>query len=478
MNIPERGAIAQLLAALALMLAAVGGAQAAAKIVIVNGNAPGVGFNDLAPAQPIGGNTGRTLGAQRLIAFQHAADIWGSTINSSVTIRIAASFEPLPCNETGAVLGAAGANEIFTDFPNAPKPGTWYPSALASKLAGTDVASPGEAHIRARFNSRLGLFPDCLPDLPFYLGVDNQHGERIDLVAVLLHEIAHGLGFQSFTDEETGEQFDNLPSIWDFFLVDSRNDKLWVNMTNDERRQSAISGPFLAWNGPRVTAAVPKVLRPESILDISGPAAGSAAGNYEVGDALFGPELNEDAVTGELMPVVDQPQGTGWACTPLSAQNALAVRGNIALVDRGACAFVIKARIVQEAGARAMVVAENAPGPVTPLRGEDDEVKIPAVRISYEAGQALKQVLARRSRTRSGVIASLGVDPSRLAGTDRKKRIRMHSPVEYQPGSSVSHYTVDTRPNQLMEPAINQDLPHEVKPPRDLTYPLLQDIGW
>jgi hypothetical protein len=29
-----------------------------------------------------------------------------------------------------------------------------------------------------------------------------------------------------------------------------------------------------------------------------------------------------------------------------------------------------------------------------------------------------------------------------------------------------------------MEPAINQDLMHEVKPVADLTYTLLQDIGW
>jgi len=29
-----------------------------------------------------------------------------------------------------------------------------------------------------------------------------------------------------------------------------------------------------------------------------------------------------------------------------------------------------------------------------------------------------------------------------------------------------------------MEPAINGDLTHEVTPPNDLTYRLLQDIGW
>jgi len=30
----------------------------------------------------------------------------------------------------------------------------------------------------------------------------------------------------------------------------------------------------------------------------------------------------------------------------------------------------------------------------------------------------------------------------------------------------------------LMEPAINDDLTHDVTPPRDLTFRLLQDLGW
>lgn len=465
-------------AAAALLL--LGGAwhsAQAATIIVVNTNLPGEGFNDLTPAEPVGGNTGRTLGAQRLIAFQHAADVWGSTISSSVPIRIAASFEALPCDANGAVLGAAGAVEIFSDFANAPRK-AWYPSALASKLAGADMASEGQAHIRARFNSRLGMAPDCLPGAPFYLGIDNQHGDQVDLVAVLLHEIAHGLGFQSFTDDATGEQYENQPSVWDFFLVDSRSNRPWSDMSNEERRLSAISGPYLAWNGPLVIGELGRVLKAQSNLAISGRNAGSAKGNYEVGDASFGPPLGSAAVNGQLMPVVDQADGSGLACTALSPKNARAVRGNIALVDRGTCAFTIKARMVQEAGAKGMIVAENAAGPVTPLGGADAAVTIPAVRISFEAGKSLKAVLAKRTRNKSGVTASLGVDPSRLAGTDLAKRIRMHSPIENEPGSSVSHFTVDARGNQLMEPAINQDLMHEVKPVRDLTYTLLQDIGW
>jgi hypothetical protein len=54
----------------------------------------------------------------------------------------------------------------------------------------------------------------------------------------------------------------------------------------------------------------------------------------------------------------------------------------------------------------------------------------------------------------------------------------MYAPNPNQPGSSVSHYDTSAIPNLLMEPAINADLTHEVKPPRDLTFPLLKDIGW
>jgi hypothetical protein len=464
-------------AALALSCAVLAGAQAAT-ITIVNQNAAGVGFNDPTPATPVGGNPGTTLGQQRLIAFQHAADVWGVTLTSKVPIRIGASFVPLSCTDNSAVLGSAGANEIWSDFTNAPRPKTWYPSALASKLAGVDVATPGEPHIIARFNSRLGLFPDCLPGPGFYLGLDNNAGPAIDLVTVLLHEMAHGLGFQTFTDDETGAEIQDTPSVWDYYLVDNRSERPWVDMSAPERVASAISGRGLSWNGPIVTAAVPQVLAPRSRLVVSGKSAGNAAGNYEIGDASFGPPLGPTPVAGQLMPVVDQPDGTGLACTPLNYLNALAVRGSVALVARGTCPFVDKARNVQAAGAIGMVVSDNAPGEPTGLPGDDPGITIPSVRVTQEAGVTLRAALQARSRTRSGVVASLGIDPARLAGTDERRRILMYTPTTNAPGSSVSHYTTDAKPNQLMEPSINSDLTHTVTPPRDLTYPLLQDIGW
>src|SRR5690349_14900788 len=76
-----------------------------AQVIVINGNGPGVGFNDPTPAAPVGGNPGTTKGQQALNVFQAAADIWGATLDSSVPIVVYATFEPLSCTATSAVLG-------------------------------------------------------------------------------------------------------------------------------------------------------------------------------------------------------------------------------------------------------------------------------------------------------------------------------------------------------------------------------------
>ena len=468
---------------LSLGLACVGlQAQAAATIVIQNLNAAGEGFNDPTPAAPVGGNAGTTLGQQRLIAFQAAADLWGATLTSTQTVVIRASFEPLTCTATTAVLGSAGAYNIWRDFAGAAKPNTWYPQALANKLSNSNLSAGDTVDgqdIRARFNSRLGLFSDCLPGSPFYLGLDNNHGPLIDLVTVLLHEFGHGLGFQTFTSGSSGVQFDGRPSIWDHYLYDNTANALWVNMTDAQRATSALNTRKLAWAGATVTNSLPSVLSLGTpFLAISGPAAGAATGTYNIGTASFGAPLGSPGVSGQLMPVVDTGTSTGLACTPLSAINALAVNGRIALVDRGTCTFAVKAKNVQDAGAIGVIVANNAPGSAPALGGADPTVTIPVIGISQADGVTLRAALAKRTRTTSGVIATFGVNTSQYAGADLLGRALLFTPNPFQGGSSVSHFDTLATPNQLMEPAINGDLLHTVLPPYDLTFRLLQDIGW
>ncbi|WP_457445758.1 PA domain-containing protein [Roseateles sp. P5_E4] len=465
-----------------LLAASVLQAQAAATIVIQNLNAAGEGFNDPTPAAPVGGNVGTTLGQQRLIAFQTAANIWGATLTSSQTIVIRASFEPLTCTATSAVLGSAGAWNIWRDFAGAAKVNTWYPQALANKLAGVNLSAgdPVDGQdIRARFNSRLGLFPDCLPGSPFYLGLDNNHGPNVDLITVLLHEFAHGLGFQTFTSGSSGAQFDNRPSIWDHYIYDDTAKLLWVDMTNSQRAESALNTGKLTWSGAGVLTSLPTVLSLGTpSLTIGGPAAGSAAGPYNISTASFGAPLSSSAVTSTLMPVVDTGTSTGLACNPLSAANALAVNGRIALVDRGTCTFAIKAKNVQNAGAIGAIVVNNVAGSAPALGGADPTVTIPVISVSLADGNLLKTALSKRTRTSSGVTALMGVNASQYAGADIFGRARLFAPNPFQSGSSVSHFDTIAFPNLLMEPAINGDLLHAVTLPQDLTFALLKDIGW
>jgi hypothetical protein len=454
-----------------LLAAAPAAALARAKITVVNANAPGIGFNDPTPATPLATNPGTTVGQQRLNAFQFVASFWGKHLDSEVEIFVQASFEPLSCTATAAVLGSAGTLSVFRDFPNAKYPGTWYPVALANKIAGEDLdpAAPGYAgnDLRARFNSNLGQ-PTCLAGSGWYYGLDtNQPANQINLVVVLLHEFAHGLGFASFASGTTGALFAGYPDVYSRFYFDNSTGKARLDMTDLERTASAVNSRNVVWTGEEVTEGVREVLqRGTPFFTVTAPA--SIAGRYFVGTASFGPALTAAGVSGPVALAKDAG-GSTLGCNPLGAG---ALAGKIALVDRGTCTFTVKARNAQDAGAIALVVADNAPSALPAgLGGTDPLVTIPAVRITQAAGAAIKGALP-------GVDASLLLDLKVRAGADPAGRALLYTPNPYESGSSVSHWDTSATPNQLMEPAINADLTISVSEPKDLTKSLLEDIGW
>ena len=237
-------------------------AFAQANVTIVNGDDPGVGFNDPTPATPVGGNTGTTVGEQRLIAFQTAANIYSALLVSSPTITVRATWQDLSngCTTSSGTLGSAGNNgNIWRNFSGS-VPNFWYGNALANALSGIDRNGVGTHEINAQFNLKVGA-PGCLDNLHWYYGLDGNEGSTgVDLVAVVLHEFAHGLGFQTFTSSTTGQQAGNaqagfFPSIADQYLLDHTANKSWAEMTTDaERQASAINTGNLVWSGPQVTA--------------------------------------------------------------------------------------------------------------------------------------------------------------------------------------------------------------------------------
>ncbi len=392
-------------------------------------------------------------------------------------------MEPLSCNATSAVLGSAGPRSVWRDFTGAPFAATWYHAALANALFGSDLDGGTDYEIRARFNSNLGQ-TGCLTGVPFYLGLDNNHGPAVDLVAVLLHEFGHGLGFSTTTSGTSGNQLNDgtnatgYPSAYDRFLFDNTQGLVWTAMTPAQRAASALNARRVAWTGANVSAGVPNVLQPGT-AQLKGLAPASLVGTYLVGTATYGPPLNPGGLSGELMPVVDQANGTGLACLPLNAMNTLAVNGKIALVDRGTCTFPEKTKHAQNAGAIGVIIADNVAGSPPPgLGGVDPTITIPTVRITLADGNTFKSALRFRSRTRSGVIVKMDLDMGVYAGADAAGRMLIFTPNPFQGGSSVSHWDTIATPNQLMEPAINGNLTHSVTVPQDLTFAMLRDLGW
>ncbi|MHB8078056.1 MAG: PA domain-containing protein [Candidatus Krumholzibacteriia bacterium] len=459
-RVSGRGAVA---AALLLGLALSAAAVSAATITILNVDAAGEGFNDPTPASPVGGNTGTTVGQQRLIVFQTAANIWGAILPGTVQIRVQSAFDPLTCTATSAVLGSAGPVTVFRDFAGAEYPGAWYHVALANQRAGADLDAAGN-DINARFNSNLGQ-STCLAGSGWYYGLDGNEGALIDLLAVVLHELGHGLGFSTTTNGATGAYLSNYPSVFDLYLLDRTTGLHWSEMSATQRAASAINTGNLVWDGPAVRQRALQTLDPRPVLTVSSPAA--IAGTYRVGTAGFGAALSNPGVTGAVVEANDGVGTTSDACTALV--NGAAVAGNIALIDRGTCTFTAKALIAQNAGAIGVIIVNNSASSTPPsLGGSDPTIVIPVVSVTQADGTLI------RAQLPSGVQATLALDPALLAGADEWGHPLMYTPNPYEAGSSVSHWDVSATPNLLMEPAINADLTHDV----DLTRDAFEDIGW
>lgn len=434
------------------------GTSGAATFVVENGDPPGTGFNDSTPAATVGGNTATTRGGQALAAFQYAADIWGAALDSAVTIRVHAQFAPLSCTATTGIVGSATPNVFLKDSPGAP-PGVWHPVALANRLAGVDLL-PAAPDIDASFNGAIGT-AGCLATSSWYLGLDGQAGNGIDLVTTVLHELAHGLGMTTPADLTTGALFQGAPDVFSQLVYHERTGLGWPAMDDAGRSSSATDYRQLSFAGAEVTAAAATTLaKGVATLTLGSPLGLSPA----IALATFGPALPTSPIQSTLAAANDGVGSPGDACEPVAP-----LTGKVAFVEAGGCFDLNKVLSVQTGGAVAAVLVDDllAPPP-SPITGVDSGglVTIPSVRISQRDATAIRPSLG------SPLTAALWFDAQRAIGTSPAGRVYLNATDPVQLGRSVTHWDPITTPDLLMEPVVRTG--HSL----DLTLAALHDIGW
>lgn len=234
----------------------------AATFTVINADGPGEGYNDPGPPDPAstaGGNNGATLGAQRLIATQFAANIWAGILASPVEIRVSVEFNPLSCTATSVNTGDASSVVVLRNFTGAPVSNTWFQQALADSLAGVDLR-PDLNDIEAQFSSVLGTAACAFP-ARWYYGLDGiLPADTRELITVALHEFTHALGFSPQFNVATGVKLLGSDHTFERFLEDHLSGKLFPIMTDAERAAAAIGEPDLHFTGPKAIACGNAVL--------------------------------------------------------------------------------------------------------------------------------------------------------------------------------------------------------------------------
>jgi hypothetical protein len=191
-------------------------------------------------------------------AFQHAIGIWQQFLASPVPIRVQASWTSLP----GTALASTGATQLYRNFPRAPHRDVWYPVALAEKLEEKEL------------NAGADMVLSLNRDIDWYFGTDGRTpAGQMDLVTVVLHEIAHGLGFISSAAAQEGKGTlgeQQAPLIYDALLENGQgvlltwfpnsSEELYEQLTSD--RVYLHSPAAMEWNKSRA----PQVYAPRSFI--------------------------------------------------------------------------------------------------------------------------------------------------------------------------------------------------------------------
>ena len=197
---------------------------------------------------------------------------------------------------------------------------------------------------------------------------DGDYADRLDVVNI-------SIGSAFAVDSEGMLEFDQVEALGALGCV-------VVNSAGNEGNTYYVGGTP---RGAVMVGACIDALAFNAAVEVLAPAGSEAM--LPAVEAAFSPPLAAQGPVVGTVVYADPP----LACDDLV--NAAEVAGRIALVDRGICVFTEKVRRVQEAGAIAVIVANQLEGPPSTMGGDDDDLVIPAVMVSRPDGERLKTLL-------------------------------------------------------------------------------------
>jgi len=173
---------------------------------------------------------------------QDAIDLWAENFDSKVPINVEATWSR---STSADILGSARPDRYYAKFGGAPDSSLWYPSALANALAGKDLDSINP-EIIIQINSEADWDLD---------GLGRPTRFEYDLKSVMIHELAHGLGFLSTSayilDRTKGQYVGILeqPTPFDAYSQTEDGNRLADLPSRSIELGKALTSK-LVWSGP------------------------------------------------------------------------------------------------------------------------------------------------------------------------------------------------------------------------------------
>lgn len=208
----------------------------------------------------------------------------------------------------------------------------------------------------------------------------NGDGDFADHLDVVNLSLGSGWGF----DDPADTELEAVNTLAQLGCVVS------ISAGNDGNTHYILGAPGVAARAITVANSMDNGI---TSLAIHVTAPADIAGNYSAveGDitadlATVGPKSGEVVATVPADACID---------ADASLDNAAALAGKIALINRGSCNFSDKILKAQAAGAIAVVMVNNRPGDPIPMGGSAAGITIPGVMISQDDGDILKAKLGQ-----------------------------------------------------------------------------------